>query len=166
MGSEKRRILITISGGGFFWQSRAVAVALRDDFELHYVTPEHPSAWDGKGLPAGTFHQVSRVTTQGERGFLRRMANFAASVRDALRIVRRVDPDAVICIASSIAVPLCFWARVLGKRTVFIESITRVSDPSTTAKVIARFRLCDRLYVQWPEAERLYKGAVYRGTLL
>jgi UDP-N-acetylglucosamine:LPS N-acetylglucosamine transferase len=165
-GANRPRVLLTIAGGGFFWQSRSVALELAQHFELHYVTPEDPSAWDGRGLPEGTFHRLSRVTTQGDRSAVRRLANFVASAAGAFRIVRHVDPQAIVCVASSIAVPLCSCGRLLGKRTVFIESITRVSHPSTTGKILDRLRLCDRFYVQWPEAAGLYRGAVYRGTLL
>ena len=39
-GNEDRkpRVLLTIQGGGFFWQSRSVARALAQEFELSYVS--------------------------------------------------------------------------------------------------------------------------------
>jgi hypothetical protein len=63
-------------------------------------------------------------------------------------------------------VPLCFWGKLAGKTTVFVESITRVKRPSLTGRILSRFRLCDRLFVQWPEAVKLYKGAIYDGAVL
>jgi UDP-N-acetylglucosamine:LPS N-acetylglucosamine transferase len=161
-----RRVIVTITGGGFFWQSRAVAQALGEDFELHYVTPEDPAVWNGRGLPPGEFHAISSLTTMADRSVLRKIVNLLRTIRRAARIVGEVRPYAVICVATSLAIPLFVAARLRGARTVFVESITRVSTPSTTGRILTRLRLCDRFYVQWPEAERLYAGAVYRGTVL
>jgi hypothetical protein len=162
--SPKPRILLTLAGGGFFWQSRSVARSLAG-FDLHYASAEPASVWADSGLPTGTFHEVGSITTQSGKRRLQRASKFLRSASSAFEVVRRVDPDAVVCVASSIAVPLCFWAKLFGKKTVFIESVTRVSHPSATGTIIDRFRLCDRFYVQWPEAVSLYRKAVYRGTL-
>ena len=160
------RILLTIAGGGFFWQSKAVARGLVDGFELHYATVEPAKVWIGSGLPQGTFHEISGITTQMKKGWLSRILRFCASARDTFFAVRQARPDAIVCIASSVAIPLLLWGRLLGKRTVFIESITRVSKASTTGKIVDCLGLCDRFYVQWPEAVALYRKAVYRGTVL
>lgn len=164
--ASRPKVLVTITGGGFFWQSRAVAQGLAGDFDIHYVTPEDPAVWQDRGLPPGHFHSLSRVTIQADRTAFRKARNFLASLWGALSVMRKARPDAVVCVASSIAVPLCLWGRVLGKRTVFVESITRVSHPSTTGKILDALGLCDRFYVQWPEATRLYRHAIYRGTVL
>jgi hypothetical protein len=160
------KVLVTITGGGFFWQSRSVARGLANGFALHYVTPEDPAVWRDRGLPDGVFHALPRLTTMADRSPWRKALNLISSFRHALRILRALKPQAVVCVATSLAVPLCIASRLLGVRTVFVESITRVSAPSTTGRILGRLRLCDRLYVQWPEAERLYPGAEYHGTVL
>jgi hypothetical protein len=164
--ARRRRIIVTIAGGGFFWQSRSVAQGLGDDFELHYVTPEDPRVWAGRGLPPGEYHSLSRVTNQSDATVYRKATNLLSSLCEALSIVRSVRPHAIVCIASSVAVPLCVWGRVFRVKTVFVESITRVSRPSTTGRMLDILRLCDRIYVQWPEAVPLYRRAIYRGTVL
>ena len=137
-----------------------------DRFELHFVTPEDPVGYAGAGLPSGQFHHVSKITTLADSTFLQKLLNTVRCFVDSYRVMKEVKPDAVVCIASPIAIPLCVCAKLFGKRTVFIESITRVSEPSLTGKILSVLRLCDRFYVQWPEAEQLYRGALYRGALL
>ena len=159
-------MLVTVSGGGFFWQSRSVARALAEEFELCYVSPEPPEAFPESGLPAAPWHRVTRITTLADRSVLQRTRNVAIGLRDTLRVLRAVRPDAVVCVATSLAVPLCFWGRLLGLKTVFVESITRVSTPSATGRILSRLHLCSRLYVQWPEAKKLYPRAIYRGMVL
>jgi UDP-N-acetylglucosamine:LPS N-acetylglucosamine transferase len=167
-GNEDRkpRVLLTIQGGGFFWQSRSVARALAQEFELSYVSSSLASDFPNHGLPDATWQQMSSVTTLADRSFLRKAANVAHGLWQALRVIRRTRPDAIVCVATSLAIPLCLCGKLLGKKTVFIESITRVSTPSTTGLILNRLHLCDRHYVQWPDAQALYRGAVYRGSVL
>jgi len=164
--NEGRRVIITVAGGGFFWQSKSLAKNLEGSFEFHYATPDDVSDHENKGLPRGTFHHVSRITTQADRSCRSKLVNTLVSFRDSYRLIRHVQPHAVICVASPIAIPICFWAKILGKKTIFVESITRVRSRSVTGKILSAFRLCDRFYVQWPEAVELYKGSRYCGTVL
>lgn len=160
------RVLVTVQGGGFFWQSRSVAKALADEFDLYYVSPDDEQAFPKSGLPVAPWHKVAHLTTLADHTVWRKGLNVFVALRQTLSVIRKVNPEAIVCVATSLAVPLCFWGKLLGKKTVFIESITRVSTPSTTGRILSRFHLCDRFYVQWPEAESLYPGAICRGTLL
>jgi len=64
------------------------------------------------------------------------------------------------------AVPLCLVGKLYGITTVFVESITRVSKPSSTGTLLTKLKLCDRFYVQWPGAAKLYRNAVFKGSVL
>jgi len=161
-----RRVILTIAGGGFFWQSKCIAKGLEGCVDFHYLTPDDITDHVDRGLPPGKFYHVSRITTYGDRVFWRKVLNTITSFYDTYRIMKEVQPHAVICVASPIALPICFWAKCLRKTSIFVESITRVNNPSATGKLLSIFKLCDRLYVQWPEAEKLYPGARYRGTVL
>jgi hypothetical protein len=160
------RVLLSIQGGGFFWQSRSVAKSLSGDFDLHYISPDSARPFEQSGLPQAPWHTVSNLTTLADRSAWRKTRNILVSLRETLAVVRAGKPEAIVCVATSLAVPLFIWGRIFGKRTVFIESITRVSTPSTTGRILSRLRLCDRFYVQWPEAAALYPDAICRGTVL
>ena len=164
--NRRKRVLVTIQGGGFFWQSRSVAQALAKEFDLAYVSSSAARDFPDHGLPDATWHQMSSVTTLADRSFWRKAANVGHGLWQSFRVIRRARPDAIVCVASSLAVPLCLCGKILGRKTVFIESITRVSAPSVTGMILSRLHLCDRHYVQWPEAESLYPAAIYRGSVL
>jgi UDP-N-acetylglucosamine:LPS N-acetylglucosamine transferase len=168
MHSNQHRVILTLTGGGFLWEAKSLLKNLGNDYEYHFIIPSY-STWKVKvrDIPVeGRIHYVSAVTTVGDRDFWKKFKNVLLSLRDAYKIIRGVDPSAVICVGTSMAVPLCLWAKYFGKKAIFIESITRVTKPSLTGKILSTLRLSDRFYVQWPEAVRLYKGAVYRGTVL
>ena len=168
-----KKIMVTLTGGGFLWEAKALIKGLGDDYEYHYVTSYYdflktPDAMAEQvsGIPEGKIYTIFRTTTMSEKSLGKKVRNTLISLRDAYKVIKKVEPVAVICIGTSLAVPLCFWARYFRRKAIFIESITRVSKPSLTGKILSSLRLCDRFYVQWPEAVHLYRGAIYRGGVL
>jgi len=165
--TPKKKVLLTLTGGGFLWEAQSLANALGSGLEYHFVTvPDARGKVGVIDLPRGEVHLIEKITAMSSSSFFKKLRNSLVSFVGAYRVIRKVKPQAVICVGTSIAVPLCFWARAFGIKSIFVESITRVSRPSQTGKILSALRLCDRLYVQWPEAEGLYRGAVYRGTVL
>lgn len=161
------RIALTVAGGGFLWQSRRVAVGLAEVGEIHYImTAESQTRTVRDGFPTGQWYQIPAVTTYEGRHPARIVQKLLLTSYHCARLLRTIRPDAVICAATSLAIPLCLMGRLLGARIVFVESITRVDTPSLTGTLLSKLRLCDRFYVQWPEASRLYPRAIYRGSLL
>ena len=167
MQSHKKKILVTLAGGGFLWEAQALIKGMGKDYDYHYVTtPDAVGKVGVVDIPDGKVHIIAKSTTINVKSSLKKVKNTLSSFRDAYKVIRKADPFAVICIGSSIAVPLCFWAKCFRKKAIFVETITRISKPSLTGKIISTLKLSDRFYVQWPEGVNLYKGAIYAGTVL
>jgi len=166
MAKRPTKILLTLTGGGFLWQSRRLIEGLGDGYCYHFLSTYDSMLPPQGALPPGPVHLVTRITSMGDHSFLKVVQNALVSSLELFGVVARIRPDVVICIGTSLAVPLCLWARLFGKKAVFVESITRVSQPSLTGKILSRLGICSRFYVQWPEIEGLYRGAIYRGSVL
>ncbi len=164
---KPKKILVTLTGGGFLWQAQSLLNHLGNDYEYNYVTVQD-SIEKAKtiNIPKGEIHNITKIASMGDKSFIKILENTIISLKDAYRVVKKVNPCAVICVGTSLAVPLCLWAKYFGNKAIFVESITRVSKPSLTGKILSTLRLCDRFYVQWPEAVKLYRGAIYRGRVL
>lgn len=165
-GQGKRKILVTLTGGGFLWEAKSLIKGLGADFDFAYVTTPDSAGISLADLPPGELHVIPHVTTLSDRAFWKKAGNALATSRAAFGLLRALRPHAVVGVGTSISVPLLLWGRLLGCQTIFVESITRVSNASLTGKILANLRLCSRFYVQWPEAEKLYRGAICRGTVL
>jgi len=50
-----------------------------------------------------------------------------------------------------------------GARLVYVESFTRIDEPSLTCRLVAP--VADRVYAQWPELVRAVPKAHYAGTV-
>ncbi len=82
----------------------------------------------------------------------------------AWQVLRRERPDVVLSLGAEIAVPFLCVGRVLGIRTVFIESWCRVTGLSLTGRLV--YPVSDVFLVQWPQLlehcgpKARYEGAV------
>ncbi|WP_391525745.1 hypothetical protein [Denitromonas ohlonensis] len=110
-------------------------------------------------------HRVDALGTRANSSLLkvgwRSVRNFLKS----LLLIRKIRPDFLVCIGSSICIPGFCAARLAGVRRVYIESVARTDSHSSTGSFVKRFGLASRYYVQWPgqaddRGERLYRGTV------
>ncbi|MHA1481084.1 MAG: hypothetical protein ACTSQZ_06650 [Candidatus Thorarchaeota archaeon] len=73
-------------------------------------------------------------------------------------------PSVVISCGTGLTVPVFYSARLLGIKTVFIESMSRVESLSITGRMLRG--KTDLFMVQWPELASTLSGAEYGGQLL
>ena len=94
----------------------------------------------------------------------RHPANVLRNLIMAWRVVRRHRPRVVITTGAGTAVPFALIARLHGARVVYVESITRMTSPSVSCRLIAPF--ADRVYVQWESLAAAVPRSRYAGTIL
>lgn len=111
-------------------------------------------------------HRVVALGSRANNGRLHTLRRFLRNFRQAWRILRLERPQYLLCVGSSICVPGFIAARLLGIPPIFVESITRTNELSGTGRLIRRFGLAARFYVQWPEQADEAVGIVYRGAVL
>lgn len=74
-------------------------------------------------------------------------------------------PDVVLSTGSEIAIPFLWLGRLLGARTVYVESCCRVTAPSRTGPLV--YPVSDLFLVQWPALlDRYGPRAQYVGGLM
>lgn len=163
------KILLTLGGGGHLAQALGLAEQLTGHADLYFVTasdsviPGHPA------VVADRVHRVSGVggfSGSGVNSGPRRALLLAATFFESLRAVRAVQPHMVVGVATGMSLPLLLAARMLGKQTAFVESITRISSRTRTGRLLSVTGIAHDIYVQWPDAEKLYRRAKYAGQTL
>ena len=82
-----------------------------------------------------------------------------------LRILLKEKPKIIVSTGSEIAIPAFYIAKVLGIKTIFIESWTRVLRPTGTGKIV--YPIADKFLVQWePLLEKYGNKAKYKGAII
>lgn len=94
----------------------------------------------------------------------RSIKNFLLNLNLALRLLRRETPDVVISTGAGVGVPFLLMGRLLGIKTIYIESVTRVHKLSLSARLVYPF--VHEMLVQWPELTRKYRKARFEGQVL
>lgn len=80
------------------------------------------------------------------------------------KILRKEKPDVLISTGAEICLPAFWLSRVLGIKTIFIESVTRVDEPTITGRLA--YPVSDVFFVQQPEMLRRYgRRARYEGAV-
>ena len=92
----------------------------------------------------------------------RNVFKFAVNLVQAVVLFRREKPDVVITTGSGIAIPFCLWAKLHGRKIIFIETAAAVRRLSLTGRIMYIFS--DLFIVQWEYLLRSHPKAVYGGT--
>ena len=72
-------------------------------------------------------------------------------------------PDVVITTGAGAVVFYCIFAKILGAKLIFIESMAKVKQPTWTARMLYPF--ADLFLVQWPGLLKFFPRAKYLGRL-
>ena len=78
----------------------------------------------------------------------------------AYRTIRSYRPDIILSTGAGVSVPFLLQGKLMGCRTIFVESITRVRDLSLSAKILQRLGAIGTLVVQHHELGSRYPEAV------
>ena len=103
--------------------------------------------------------QANRV----EKAFLIILQMLLLTVKE-FKILLIENPDVVISTGSEIAIPICYMAKIFGKKVIFIESLCRINNLSGTGKIVSA--ISDLFLVQWERLAKKCKKAEYKGNVL
>lgn len=81
----------------------------------------------------------------------------------SLWIIQKEKPDVVICTGVLAMIPICVFAKVFGKKLIYIESFAKVTTATETGKLM--YKLADRFYVQWEPMLDIFPKATFLGGI-
>lgn len=150
--SASAPVLLVASNGGHLLQLIQLADAWPRE-RRHWVTFDKP---DARSLLAEEELVFAHHPTN------RSVRNLIRNAVLAFRLVHRLRPAAVVTTGAGVAVPFCYVARAFGARVVYIESFSRISEPSLTGRLV--HPVAHRFFVQWPELATRFRKAEYVGA--
>jgi hypothetical protein len=81
-------------------------------------------------------------------------------------LVIRYRPIALISTGGGpFVLPLFLAAKVCGLRTMYVDTLLRVTEVSGTCSLINKLRLSDQVLFHWPGLTATNKGIAFRGSL-
>lgn len=145
-------VCIVCSAGGHLTEALAATAELKTD--RYFVTFDEPHVRER--LKAEEVYYV----VDPHVSFMLYLKNTVQS----LWIFFKKRPKVVISNGAGIALSTCVFAKLTGRKVIFIENGARVTTPSRTGRLVYRF--ADLFIVQWKPLLKHYPKAIYGGPLL
>lgn len=149
------RLLLIASSGGHIFEMFCLREFWKDK-DRYWVT--FPTA-DARSLLAGEkeVYWAAFPTVRNVPNLLRNMVL-------AVKLLLRNRPGMILTTGAGVAAPFLWLASLLGIPTVFVESITRITEISLTARLVKPF--ATKMLVQWPELVEKYSGVEHHGRIV
>jgi UDP-N-acetylglucosamine:LPS N-acetylglucosamine transferase len=93
----------------------------------------------------------------------RSLGNLLRNLPLAWRVIRERKPDVILSTGAGLAVPFFLVGRLLRRRLVYVESVTRIESVSLSGRIV--YPLAHEFLVQWPSAARRSRMR-YAGSIL
>lgn len=166
---ERKRLLIVLGAGGHTKQMLRLVDLLGPEYDYCYVVPDYDVISETKIRIPGPVYRIKQPRekklgrTDGPLTVLRKMPG---AMKTAWGILGDARPDAVIGAGPSLQIPIAIAAKARGVPHIFIETASKIEFLSFTARLVYKYRLYDRFYVQWEHLTESYPRARYAGRLL
>ena len=158
-----KKILIHLGMGGHTSQVLQLISSMGDKYAYSYLLGDDDKTSEKKIIFPGKIHRVKNPRLMSDRSLLIVLLKMIPASFQLFHVLRRVKPYAVISSGPSLAIPLFWLAKLLGIKTIFIESWVRVHHGSQAGRFCSS--AADLFFVQWPSLKNVYPKAVYVGRL-
>ena len=145
---ENKDVLTIVSAGGHMTQALCIMPHIE---RFHLVT----SLNTGLDVGAASYHFIEDTQFSAWVHF----KNFFS----ALNIIRKVKPAALFSTGGPICLPFALAAKLLGKKFIYLDTLSRVEDLSNTARFLNKHNLASEIYVQWEHHTKKYPKLSYHG---
>lgn len=157
------KLLVILGEGGHTTELLTLVDLLGDRYDYHYVVSKEDNLSINRIEYTGPIYNLSRPRGKNTDGFTAVFRTVWTGIQ-ALWVLLRVRPAAILSSGPAIAVPVSMVGRLLGTRIIFVETGSRVKTLSLTGRIM--YRWADLFFVQWPQLKDKLPRAIYAGRLV
>ncbi len=159
-----KRIAVVLGQGGHTAQTFALVDLLGDHFKYLYMIGLIDRLTPKKiHIPGRVVPVLAPRLLPGDSRIMSVLRTLVTLLLSAMYFLV-FRPIAVISCGTGLTVPIFYSARLLGVKTVFIESMSRVESLSITGRLL--LGNTDLFLVQWEQLASKTPGTTYGGQLL
>lgn len=128
------RVLVIASAGGHLTQAMC-SVSMIDNI---YLVSNH------KNINSSKIQKIFKIIDTQNNPFIHFLNIFFA-----VYVLLRVRPKAVFSTGGPIALPFALLCKIINKRFIYLDTLSRVTELSNTGKLINKYSLASKMFVQW-----------------
>lgn len=155
---KKIKVVYIASSGGHLTQLLNLSPSF-DKFESYLITE--------KDISTSNIHydslKVYYLPETRKNNIFKYIAGNFESLLISIFYFYKIKPDVIISTGAGISVYICYLAKLLKKKVVFIETFAAIQGKSKAGKLI--YPIADRFYIQWESMKKYYPKAIFKGTL-
>lgn len=145
------KVCIVSSCGGHLTEVRALKPAY-EAYDYFYVLND-------KAILPADMQGKTYFITHSERDW-----KLMLNLWEAFQVLRKERPDVIVSAGAGPAIPFALVGKLFGARIVFMETITRIDNPSLTGRLMAH--VADDFFYQWEALRRYFPRAICGGPIL
>lgn len=154
---KKKKVLFISSVGGHLTQLLQLG-PLFQEYDYHMVTEKSEITLKMKD------HYKMSYLVYGARNYpFRYIFKFSYNIIKSFCIFFKVKPDVIVTTGAHTSVPMCYIAKLFGKKVVFIESFAKSQSKTISGRIV--YPIADLFIVQWESMLELYPKAIYGGAI-
>ena len=153
------RLLFVLGSGGH--TARGMILSNQVEGQKYYIVP-----WESevtKKKVGGNYFSVISPRFRAKDNRIMTVLRTLFLFLHSLIILFIVRPKVLISTGSGLTLPPFLVARIFGIKTIFIESPSRVYEPSIAGRML--MGKTDLWLSSWPDLVERYKGVEYRGMI-
>lgn len=154
---KNKRIIFISSAGGHLFQLLQLE-PLFDKFECLLVTEKKETT-----LELQESYNVKFLLEGTRKNFLAFLFRFGVNILKSLTLFIQFKPGYIITTGVHTSVPMCYIAKLFGRKVIYFETFARISDKSLAGKLV--YPIADLFFVQWENMLKVYPKAIYKGAL-
>lgn len=160
---DKDKLLVVLGEGGHTTELLRLVDLLGNSYDYYYILTHEDNLSAGRITYPGPIYSLSRPRGKHTPKIVAVFRTVQAGLQ-AVGILRRVRPLAILSSGPAVAVPVSIVAKLLGVLIIFVETGSRVKTLSLTGRIMYQF--ADLFFVQWPYLQEKLPRAVYAGRLI
>ena len=158
-----KKLLIVLGMGGHTSQVLRLVDLIGGKYSFEYILGHDDQTSSKKISFPGKVYRMKNPRLMENKSLFKVIFNMFPATIDAFEILRKSKPKAIISAGPALAIPLFWLAKLMGIKTVFIESWVRVHHKSHAGRLV--YPVSDLFFVQWESMKKVYPKAVYAGRL-
>ena len=153
---NKKKICLISSSGGHYEQLLRLK-KLENKNELFIITEKTKYNKYDKKIK----YYLAQINRKEKLAILKFLWIFLKS----LYIFLKEKPDIIISTGVLSTVPMMLIGRIFKRKIIYIESFAKVNSTTRTGKLIYKYNIADKFYVQWESMLEFYPNAIYKGGI-
>jgi beta-1,4-N-acetylglucosaminyltransferase len=155
---DKMKVLIILGSGGHTAQMLKLLKLMGNKYHYEYVINSDDIVTPKK--ISGKIHRIPNPRVFGASVISKLSKTLFGFIKSFFVVLKF---DVVISAGPGLSVPVFYAAKMLGKKTIFLESWSRAHSPSVSGRLC--YPVSDLFFVQWPKMKKFYPKAIFAGRL-